>query len=879
MAETTNNEATSKPQNSGGLEPEVAAARKATEETEQKEPELEKMGKEAAEKKEEPAAYEEMSLKETLAKLDTDAEKGLSQAEAGKRLAQYSPNTLKEEKVNPILKFLGYFWGPIPWMIEVAAGLSLAVRHWADFFIIMFLLVFNAIIGFWEEHEASNALEDLKSQLALTAKVCRGGDWQEIKAENLVPGDVIRVHLGDIIPADIKLAQGDYLSVDQSALTGESLPVDKKPGDTAYSGSVAKQGEMVAVVTATGESTYFARTAQLVEAAGAESHFQKAVMRVGDFLIFIALGLSIILIFIELVRGLPIMHLVEFVLILVVASIPVAMPAVLSVTMALGALALSRKKAIVSRLQAIEEMAGIDILCSDKTGTLTQNKLTLGEPVTFGTADPQEVVLDGALASNREDPDAIDRAVIGALQDQEKLSSYKQTAWMPFDPVHKRTEAAVTDGRGQSFRVTKGAPQVILDLCGLDQASREKADHQVDDLAARGSRTLGVARADDGGNWQFLGILPLSDPPREDSADTIAQAQEHGIKVKMITGDDTAIGREIARQLHLGTKILPADQIFPKEGDGVLTPDMEVRIEQADAFAQVFPEHKFSIVKALQNRGHPVGMTGDGVNDAPALKQAEVGIAVSGATNAARSAAALILTEPGLSVIITAVEEARRIFERMMSYTIYRIAMTVDIMFFVVAAMISFNYFPLTAIMIIILALLDDIPIMTIAYDNTYLNPKPVRWQMDRVLTISSVLGFLATIQSFGLLLIGKLYMQLDVPHLQTMLFLQLVAGGHLMLFLTRTRKSFWRQPHPSWPLFTAIVATQALAVLITWFGWLMPALPLLLIGLVWAYNIVWMLFMDIVKLGVYRLIENRTRHKTRFLDLLNRPLHAHQQR
>jgi H+-transporting ATPase len=834
-------------------------------------------GKEEQEEKGEPAAYEDMSLEETLKKLDTDSEKGLSQSEAEERLEKYGLNTLKEEKANPLLKFLGYFWGPIPWMIEVAAALSAAVRHWADLFIIMFLLVFNAVIGFWEEHEASNALDDLKSQLALKAKVRRDDDWKEVKAEELVPGDVIRVHAGDIIPADIKLMKGEYLSVDQSALTGESLPVDKKSADIAYSGSVAKQGEMSAVVTATGESTYFAKTAQLVETAGAVSHFQKAVMRVGDFLIFIALGLSIILIVVELVRGLPFMDLIQFVLILVVASIPVAMPAVLSVTMALGALALSRKKAIVSRLQSIEEMAGIDILCSDKTGTLTQNKLTLGEPLTFGTDGAQEMILAGALASEQEDPDAIDQAVMGALEDQDNLSSYEQVEFVPFDPVHKRTEATVKDGQGKTFKVSKGAPQVIIDLCKLDQETQEKAQNAVDDLAAKGNRTLGVARADKDENWQFLGILPLSDPPREDSAETIAKAEEHGIEVKMITGDDVAIGREIAHQLGMGDKIQPAEQLFPKEGECKLDSDVEKRIEKADGFARVFPEHKYNIVKALQERGHLVGMTGDGVNDAPALKQAEVGIAVSGATNAARSAAALVLTEPGLSVIITAVEEARRIFERMMSYTIYRIAMTIDIMVFVVAAMIAFNYFPLTPIMIIMLALLDDIPIMTIAYDNTYLSPKPVRWEMHRVLTVSSVLGFLAMIQSFGLLLIGKLMLNLDVPHLQTMLFLQLVAGGHLMLFLTRTKKSFWRRPFPSKTLASAIVATQGLAVLITGFGWLVPKLPWVLIGLVWAYNIVWMFGMDIVKLGTYRLIENRAHHKRRFLEFLNRPLHSHQ--
>ncbi|MCK9376466.1 MAG: plasma-membrane proton-efflux P-type ATPase [Syntrophobacterales bacterium] len=800
---------------------------------------------------------------------------GLSSAEAENRLTQYGPNALEEKKEHPLLKFLSYFWGPIPWMIEVAAILSALVSHWGDLTIIVFLLGFNAIIGFWEEHEAGNALAALKSQLALKAQARRDGAWQQVEAGNLVPGDVIRVRLGDIIPADVKLVEGDYLSVDQAALTGESLPVNKGPGDIAYSGSIAKQGEMSALVTSTGGNTFFARTAKLVESAGAVSHFQKAVMRVGDFLIFIAVGLSLILVVVELHRGLPVLDLVEFVLILVVASIPVAMPAVLSVTMALGALALSKMKAIVSRLQAIEEMAGIDVLCSDKTGTLTLNQLTLGEPVTFGLADPQEVITAACLASRAENRDAIDEAVMDGLKDKSPLQACALMKFIPFDPIHKRTEATVEEG-DKTFKVTKGAPQVIMELCHLEGDIRAKAKGMVDELAAKGYRTLGVARADNGDAWRFLGLLPLYDPPRKDAAETIAQAQAHGIKVKMVTGDNVAIGREIARQLGLGTNIQPASDLFPKEGECELGGAMVDKIEKADGFAEVFPEHKYNIVKALQGRGHLVAMTGDGVNDAPALKQAEVGIAVSGATNAAQSAAALVLTEPGLKVITHAVEEARRIFERMMSYTVYRIAMTISIMVFVVAAMLCYNVFPLTAMMIIILALLDDIPIMTIAYDNTYLSPTPVRWEMGRVLTVSTVLGFLATIESFLLFFLGRSVLELALPQLQTLLFLRLAAGGHLLLFVARTKNEFWQAPHPSWQLLTAIVSTQVLAVLMCGFGWLVPPLPWDLIGYVWVYIIVWMIIQDISKLGLHALVENRSGHKRRFLEVVNQPLHSH---
>ncbi|MDD5642316.1 MAG: plasma-membrane proton-efflux P-type ATPase, partial [Syntrophales bacterium] len=717
-----------------------------------------------------------------------------------------------------------------------------------------------------------------KEQLALKARVLRDGKWQEIEARDLVPGDVIRVRPGDIIPADIKLVEGEYLSVDQSALTGESLPVNKAAGEVAYSGSIAKQGEMVALVTGTGGNTFFARTAQLVETAGAVSHFQKAVMRVGDFLIIIAVGLSLILVVVELHRGLPVMDLLEFVLILVVASIPVAMPAVLSVTMALGALVLSKMKAIVSRLQSIEEMAGIDVLCSDKTGTLTLNRLTLGDPVIFGQAQPQEVILAACLASREENRDAIDDAVMDGLQDKSLLKAYSLTKFMPFDPVNKRTESTVQEG-DKTFKVTKGAPQVIMDLCHLEGDIQSQAKKSVDELAAKGYRTLGVARADDGDAWRFLGLVPLYDPPRPDAAETIAEAQNRGIKVKMITGDNVAIGREIAKQLGLGTNIQPASDIFPKEGECELGGAMVDRIEQADGFAEVFPEHKYNIVKALQGRGHLVAMTGDGVNDAPALKQAEVGIAVSGATNAAQSAAALVLTEPGLKVITRAVEEARCIFERMMSYTVYRIAMTISIMVFVVAAMLSYNVFPLTAMMIIILALLDDIPIMTIAYDHTYHSPTPVRWEMGRVLSVSTMLGFLATIESFLLFFLGRTYLNLALPELQTLLFLRLAAGGHLLLFVTRTRKSFFKRPFPSWQLLTAIVSTQIVAVLMCGFGWLVPALPWHLIGYVWIYIIIWMIIQDIFKLAMHTLMESRAWHNRRFLRMVNRPLHSHPMR
>ncbi len=800
---------------------------------------------------------------------------GLTGAEAAKRLAADGPNALPEKKVNPLLRIFSYFWGPIPWMIEAAAVLSAVVGHWADLTIILVLLVFNAAIGFFEEHKAENALAALKNQLALKARALRDGAWGEVDAADLVAGDVIRLRLGDVIPADAVCLEGDYLSVDQAALTGESLPVAKKVGDTVYSGAVAKQGEMVAVVTAIGANTFFGKTAKLVSSAGSVSHFQKAVMTIGNYLIYLTLALVAVLILVGLDRGEKILELAQFALILTVAAIPVAMPAVLSVTMAVGALALSRLKAIVSRLEAIEEMAGMDILCSDKTGTLTQNKLTLGEPIVFGVKDGAELILMGALASKAEDRDAIDLAILSSLPDAKVLESYKQTAFTPFDPVGKRTEAAITDASGASFQVTKGAPQVVMGLCGLSTGDAARAEAVVNDLAAKGSRTLGVARKDGQGSWTFCGILPLSDPPREDSASTIAKAGEHGIAVKMVTGDNTAIAREISRELGLGTEIVPAGSFFAADADvSRLGTDIETRIESADGFAQVFPEHKYGIVRALQDRGHLVGMTGDGVNDAPALKQADVGIAVSGATDAARAAADLVLTAPGLSVIVQAVEYARRIFERMNSYAIYRITETIRIMFFVVLAILVYNFYPITAVMIILLALLNDVPIMTIAYDNTYLDPNPVRWDMRRVLTLSTVLGFIGVIETFGLLILAKTYLLLDLPQIQSFVFLKLAVAGHLTLFVARTRKPFWARPWPAPAMIWSALATKILATACVGFGWFVAAVPWEYVGLIWAYCLVWFVIEDWAKLIVYDHLNLTSPGHRRFLGRINRLLH-----
>ncbi len=797
--------------------------------------------------------------------------KGLTSAEAVRRLARYGPNTLEEEAVSTWRKLLGYFWGPIPWMIEVAAILSALVQHWPDFWIIVALLVFNAGVGFWQEYTAGNAVAALKRQLALKARVLRDGNWREVDAVDLVPGDIIRIRLGDIIPADVKLVEGDYLSVDQSALTGESLPVTKRQGEAAFSGTIAKQGEVVAEVTATGQQTRFGQTAGLVEQAETVSHFQKAVLTIGDYLIYVSLVLVVILIIVQLFRHSPWLELVQFALILTVASIPVAMPAVLSMTMALGAMALSRRKAIVTRLESIEEMASMEILCSDKTGTLTQNHLTLGEIETFADRDPQALLLHAALASREENSDAIDEAILQGLRDRSILKSYRLQGFVPFDPIHKRTEATVIGPDDQRLNVSKGAPQVIMGMCSLGAADSQRALESVERFAEQGYRALGVAYQHEGdSHWTFAGILSLFDPPREDSAETIARAQEYGVRVKMVTGDNVAIGRQIAAKLGLGTHILAAEDL--PERDVLASAEA---IEQADGFAEVFPEHKFAIVKALQARGDIVGMTGDGVNDAPALKQADVGIAVSGATDAARAAADLVLTAPGLSVIIHAIEEARRIFERMNSYAIYRISETIRIMIFVVLTMLVFNFYPITAMMIILLAFLNDVPIITIAYDNAPLDQQPVRWDMRQVIMVATAMGIVGVAGSFLMLLLARDWLHLDIPQIQTYVFLKMAVAGHLVLFVARTKGHFWERPWPSSAMVWSAIITKLGGTLIAAYGFgLVTPITWPEIALIWAYSIASATVTDLVKVQVYRRLERRAPEHRGFLASIKQPLH-----
>jgi H+-transporting ATPase len=808
----------------------------------------------------------DLPMAELEAKLESSPD-GLSQDEASRRLSQYGANEIKEEKTNPYLKFLSYFWGPIPWMIEVAVILSGVVGHWPDFFIILLLLVSNAIVGFWEEHEAGNAIAALKAKLSVKARVKRDGKWIAIASRELVAGDIIRLRLGDIVPADARLLEGDSVEVDQSALTGESLPTERKSGEAVFSGSILRQGEIGALVYATGENTYFGKTAQLVQTAHTTSHFQKAVLKIGNYLIILALFLVTVIIVVAIFRGDPILTTLQFALVLTVAAIPVAMPTVLSVTMAVGARLLAKKQAIVSKLVAIEELAGVDMLCADKTGTLTQNKLTLGDPFSINDISAKQVILNGALASRAENNDTIDLAVLDGLKDKDLLKDYEVIHFTPFDPVHKRTEATVKDTNGKEFKVTKGAPQVILELDDNTRQMKSVVEKAVNEFAARGFRSLGVARSEGEGQWQFIGVLPLFDPPRDDAKTTIATAGKMGVKIKMVTGDAIAIAQETAKKLGMGANILNASSLG--DVNEQVTEEAAKSLQQADGFAQVFPEHKFHIVDVLQKHGHIVGMTGDGVNDAPALKKADCGIAVSDATDAARAAADIVLLTPGLSVIIDAIKESRRIFQRMNSYAIYRITETLRVLLFMTLSILVFNFYPVTAVMIVMLALLNDGAILSIAYDNVHYRNQPEEWDMRLVLGVSTVLGVMGVISAFGLFYMGERLFHLDRAHIQTLMYLKLSVAGHLTIFLTRTRGPFWSIP-PAKILWIAVLSTQIMATLIAVYGIFMTPLGWGWTMFVWGYALVWFVVNDRIKLLAYRLL-TQPRSLSNHLPLLTR--------
>jgi len=777
------------------------------------------------------------------------AAEGLSGAAAAARLGRYGPNAIEEKERSVVLELLSHFWAPIPWMIEVALVLTALTARWGDFGIILALLLLNGLVGFWEEHQAANAIAALKERLAKRARVRRDGEWRVVRAERIVPGDLIAVERGDVISADGRIAAG-FAEADESLLTGESLPVAKGAGDDVYSGTVVSRGAPSIRVLATGEATEFGRTAELTGERGPQSHFQAAVFAIGRYLIAIALALVGAIVVVSLLRGDDAATTLEFALVVTIASIPVALPAVLSVTMAVGARSLARQEAVVSHLPAVEEMSGVDVLCADKTGTITRNELAIAEVATVAEgADREQVLREAALTAEPDGQDPIDAAILAELG--RRPDGCEVLELEPFDADRKRAEARIRESGGATFRVAKGAVQVILDLAGGSAPGADLVATATADFASKGQRALAVARADDG-DWRLTGVLAIADPPREDSRPTLEQARDLGISVKMVTGDRVEIAREIAREVGMGEEVLESSAIERLEGN-----ELASRVEGADGFAQVVPEDKHRIVKALQARGHIVGMTGDGVNDAPALARADAGIAVSGASDAARAAADIVLLSAGLSVIVEAIHRAREVFRRMTNYAIYRITETIRIVLFATVAIVVFDFFPVTPIQIVLLAILNDAAILTIAYDRVRPSPRPERWDLREVLTIATVLGLAGVVSSFVLLWVGHVPLGLSDAELRTLMYLKLSVAGHLTLFVARTRGRLWSQ-RPASILLIAVVGTQVVATLIAIEGALMKPLEWGLVGFAWGYAIAWMLLLDQVKLWTYALLDRR---------------------
>jgi len=742
----------------------------------------------------------------------------LSSGEAARRLSGFGPNAAPEPPSRGWRAFLATFWAPVPWMLEATIALQLALGKGDEAAVIAALLVFNAAISFAQEQRANRALALLRQRLSVSARVLRDGRWQTIAARDVVPGDALHLRLGDLVPADLRLADGGVL-LDQSSLTGESLPVEAGAGSIAYAGSMVRGGAATGTVTATGTRTYFGRTAELVRTAKTESHLAALILSIVKALVALDLVLVLALFVYAVATGLPLHELLPFALIVIVASVPVALPATFTLASAFGAQQLAQRGVLVTRLSAIDEAAAMDVLASDKTGTLTQNRLAVAALEPQAAHKQDELLRLAALACDEASQDPIDLAILAAARSRGLLAQTPpRIAFIPFDPASRRVEAIYREAG--ELRVVKGAPHAVAEL-----VPGSKGKLEVEPMASAGYRVLAVA-AGRAPQLELIGMIGLEDPPRSDSADLISSLKALGVRTIMVTGDGLTTARVIAARLGIGERAcLPEAVRRPKGDPGI----------DCDLFARVLPEDKFHLVKALQTAGHVVGMTGDGVNDAPALKQAEVGIAVANATDVAKAAASLVLTTEGLAAAVTAVEVSRQIHRRMLTYTLNKIVKTVEIAVFLSLGVMLTGTFVVTPLLIVLLLFTNDFVTMAIAADRADASKRPVRWSVRTLIMTAAPIAALVLALSFSVFFAARDALRLPLPQLQTVVFLLLVFSGQGLVYLLRTEGRFWSSRPGRW-LLTASIADIAAVSLMATRGMLMAPVPwTLVLGLLVA--------------------------------------------
>ncbi len=786
----------------------------------------------------------EANVEDAVKALGSNLNHGLKEADAADRIKQYGFNEVPEKRLNPAFLFAKKFWGITAWMLEAIIVLSWILGKTSDLYVVAGLLFLNSVIGFSQEQKASSAVETLKKRLQVNARTLRNSEWKIVPARELVPGDVVRVRPGDFVPADVKVAVGE-LGVDQSALTGESAEVERKVGDVLYSSSVVRRGEATCLVVFTGTKTYYGRTTELVQVARPKLHIEEVVSKVVKWLLLIVatfLGLAII---ISVLKGINLLEILPLMLVLLLGAVPVALPAMFTVSMAVGSLDLAKKKVLVTRLTASEDAASMDILCVDKTGTITMNRLSIANVMPMNGSTKQETIQCGALASQEANQDPIDLAFIAAAKQENLMDdSFAQKTFIPFDPKTRRTEALVQKGE-REFRVMKGAVNVVAKSCGLDDNSIESLEQKIEDFVKKGHRILAVAKADDNSQFRLVGLVTLYDAPRLDSKKLIGELGKLGISVKMLTGDALAIAKEVAKDVGLGENLVRMRDLADFEkGNSSKAAELA---EESDGFAEIFPEDKFTIVRDLQAGGHMVGMTGDGVNDAPALRQAEVGIAVSNAVDVAKGAASVVLTGEGLSSIVDLIENGRMIFERINTWILNKITRTILKTCFIVLAFVFTGRYVVSASAMLLMMFMTDFVKISLSTDNVSWSKKPSKWNITGLVKVATVLGLIMVAEAFGLLYVGFTFFDLllDDQALSTFVFELLLFFALFSIIVVRERSHFWNSV-PSRTMFTAIVLDMVVAALISTFG--IPGLtplPLTITLTVIGYSFVFSLLIN----------------------------------